>query len=323
MAIRAHFTATPQQRQQRQHNLQTNTNSKIVIQLFKSFPLIIIINDLLNYTTWLNDNKWLSVVNLLLLYLAILYFHWIIWLLPLLCCILFISLNYYLNSINRSIQDNDNVPTFEEIINNLDNMNTKFDTLLANKLEISRKNLLQFILILTPVHLFLMHFVISPQQYTLLLALVLTNFKSSWFQVAVKLLWRSQLVRNVFSNFLIGFNSTSYLYNNYKLLQDGKIIQFQIYQHQRKWMGIGYCNKLLPFERSEFTNEILQETTPPDKFEFPFNSNNWEWLDKHWEASDWTFTDNYWANKQLEDSISCYTRTRKWCRRAVIVAEPH
>lgn len=339
MTIAAGFTPIPTSHSRRSVPLVSTTNPLITSMLYRIFPILIIFNTALDFVTWTNQDPFMNFIYHSTLYIFIYYYDVSIYYfyMPILVTLVFSSINYYINSVYSHV--NEEEPTLEEIVDTLDNFATRVDILLEpfKTIKISFKKLLNFLFLVTPVHLLMLRYLMQPKTYLLFLSIILTAFHSLWFQATMKILWRSQFIRNIFS-FFVGEN-TAHFYNNYKILNEtkiskeknGKIIQFQIIENQRRWIGLGWSDKLLPYERANFTNEALQETSSPVGFAFPFNSKQWQWLEEKWNIDmsfcegknkdGWVFYDNYWQNAQLQDSITSYTRARKWTRKAVLISE--
>lgn len=339
MTITADFTPIPTSHSRRSVPLISTTNPLIASILHRIFPILIIFNTTLDFITWTNQDQCMNFVYHSILYLFIYYYDVMIYhfFTPLLILLVYSSINYYINSVYTNT--NEEEPTLEEIIDTLDNFTTRVEILLEpfRSIRISYKKLFNFIFLITPIHILMLRYVIHPKTYLLFLALTITTFHSLWFQATIKILWRSQFIRNIFS-FFVGANS-AHFYNNYRIINEtriskeknGKIIQFQLLEHQRRWIGLGWSDKLLPYERANFTNEALQETSSPDSFIFPFNSKQWQWLEEKWNIDQsfcdnknkdgWVFYDNYWQTGQFQDSIKSYTRSRKWTRKAVLISE--
>ncbi|KAH3680889.1 hypothetical protein WICMUC_000032 [Wickerhamomyces mucosus] len=322
----------------RSDTLLTQTNPIVSSILLKSYPLIIITNEFLEFFVWLSRDSTLNVLYLSVLYLSI-YFSdtWLVYVcFPTLIVSIYCSINFYVNSVYVDVNNNEN-PTLKDILDHLENFITRFSLLLrpvCTHSSFTLNKIIRLIIVLSPLHIVLLRYFISPKNYLLTFVVIITNFNSIWLQSTIKLLWRSLLIRRL-SN-ILGFHSSNSK-ANYKILNGintgGKIIQFQIFEHQRRWIGIGWGNQLLPYERSHFTNEALQKTDGPAHFKFPFNFNQWKWLEENWnvdplfnkskDINGWVYYDNYWQHPLYTDSISSYTRTRKWSRKAVLVVKQY
>ncbi|KAK5778948.1 hypothetical protein RI543_003567 [Arxiozyma heterogenica] len=131
--------------------------------------------------------------------------------------------------------------------------------------------------------------------------------------------------------------------------EDNKPIKFTyvLYENQRHWIGIGWKSTMLNYERTPWTDEFLNETSPPDKFQLPPMDNisgmKWRWLDKTWRLDltndgaidignstlkttadptpnqGYLYYDNYWKKPSTEESFTKYTRRRRWIRTAELI----
>lgn len=331
-----HAEFTPESSSRRSSSLGT-TNPLVASILHRSFPLFVLANSTLDFFTWhtrdpiLNGLYWC-------LFLSCIYYYrlaWLFW--GLITTVLYCSFNYYVNSVYVDVSHH--TPTLDDILNELDNMVTRFETLTAPLRNIKPQwgRIVNYLFIVTPVHIITLKYFTTPRVYTSILLLVIAAYHSLWFQATMRILWRSQMVRQIFL-FFIGSHAAG-LHNNYKILnvsrlpgnKNGKIIQFQILEHQRRWIAVGWSDKLLPYERANHTNEALQATSSPEAFTFPFNSNHWKWLEDKWSVDaefckmknkeGWVYYDNYWKNPCYQDTITAYTRSRKWTRKAVLVTD--
>ncbi|ODV73362.1 PEX28-32 family peroxisomal membrane protein [Cyberlindnera jadinii NRRL Y-1542] len=319
----------------RTHPRLAHTSPLVTSILQRSFALIVIGNAMMDLLTWTGSDPEMNAVYWITVYLSVYYFpccaYWLL-LFPLLV-LGYCSVNYYVNSVYLDINSQEK-PTLEEILNGLDNLVTKCE-LVASPLvamALPWPRLLSYIAIVTPLNVVMLKWVISLRTYVLLTVIFVSTYHSVWFQASLRILWRSQLVRNV-CYFVVG-SHVSTTSNNYRIIngnKNGKIIQFQILEHQRRWFGIGWSDKLLPYERSNFTNEAFQSTSSPKEFHFPFNSKHWRWLQEAWHvdleycknknSEGWVYYDNYWQAPQFNDSLTSFTRSRRWTRKAVLVTE--
>ena len=74
-----------------------------------------------------------------------------------------------------------------------------------------------------------------------------------------------------------------------------------------------------------------ESTFPFPEFEHDLHLYLWEWLDDDWKIDKefnlgknpdgWVYYDNNWENPTYEDSISKYTRSRNWTRKATLVID--
>lgn len=298
--------------------------------LQRSFPLFVMANSVADLVCWTGEDPAMIAFYWLVVYVAVYYYNSVVYWLylgPLVvfsyCCV-----NYYVNSVYVDVNTQEK-PTLEEILDTLDNLSAKLDLMVTplRRFQLTWWKLFNYLLIVSPLHILMMRYAISIRLYILLLLVVSSTYHSTWFQGTVRIIWRSQFTRNCW-NFFLGSHTMNNT-NNYRILKGdrhGKIIQFQILEHQRRWFGVGWSDKLLPYERANFTNEAFQATSSPEEFQFPFNSKHWRWLEESWKVEldgkgpdGWVYCDNYWLVPQTSDSIVSYTRTRKWTRKAVLV----
>jgi hypothetical protein len=285
--------------------------------------------------TWTGKDPAMNAVYWILVYLGVYYYYTIVYwlyLVPLLV-LAYCSVNYYVNSVYVDVNGQEK-PTLEEILLSLENLVTKLEHLVLpiKSFRLTWWKFVNFMMIVTPLNIILLRYVIPIRAYLVIHIIICSTYHSLWFQATIRVIWRSQFVRNAW-NFFIGSHTLNNT-NNYKILngnKNGKIILFQILEHQRRWFGIGWSNKLLPYERANYTNEAFQSTSSPGEFSFPFNSRHWKWLEESWRIDmefcknknkdGWVYYDNYWQAPQYCDSIASYTRSRKWTRKAVLVTD--
>lgn len=132
-----------------------------------------------------------------------------------------------------------------------------------------------------------------------------------------------------------------------KFIEKGKPIKFTyvLYENQRHWIGAGWKDSMLSYERSAWTDEFLNDALSPDKFTLPKDNNGmkWQWIDKTWRLDltndgaipisstkkkttadptpdeGYIYYDNQWKKPSIEESFSKYTRRRRWVRTAELV----
>ncbi|KAH3685396.1 hypothetical protein WICPIJ_003634 [Wickerhamomyces pijperi] len=337
--IVANFSPSTASTPRRSAGLLANTNPLISSTLFKVYPLFVIINELLEFLLWTSRDPLLNALYLSSLYIIVLFSDTLLsyWYIPVAAVVMYCSVNYYINSVFIDVNGTEN-PTIDEVLINLENFCIRMEALRAPLdrilVNFPPKKLLSVLMILTPIHILILKYLISPKNFFLVCLIVVTNFHTLWFQATIRLFWRSAIIRKLLNYLQItDSENVSKFYHNYKIIKEnndnGKIIQFQILEHQRRWIGLGWTNQLFPYERSNFTNENLQKSESPEDFTFPFNSTQWQWLEEQWSidttfnrnksSQGWCFYDNYWRNPLYVDSLSSYTRSRKWTRKAVLV----
>ncbi|QPG76335.1 hypothetical protein FOA43_003721 [Brettanomyces nanus] len=119
-----------------------------------------------------------------------------------------------------------------------------------------------------------------------------------------------------------------------------KVVEFEVFENQRRWFGVGWSDSLLPIERQHYTNEYLKQCCDTlDSYNFPnlpemsglselSEKHPWKWMDEHWkidrefckgkDPDGWIYYDNTWGGMSYQDSISKFTRTRRLIRRALL-----
>lgn len=132
-----------------------------------------------------------------------------------------------------------------------------------------------------------------------------------------------------------------------QIIEKGKPIKFTyvLYENQRHWIGAGWKDSMLSYERAPWTDEFLNDALPPDQFKLPNDNNGmkWQWIDKTWRLDltndgaisissgkkkttadptpdeGYIYYDNQWKKPSIEESFSKYTRRRRWVRTAELV----
>lgn len=125
---------------------------------------------------------------------------------------------------------------------------------------------------------------------------------------------------------------------------------FTLYENQRRWIGLGWTNSLMAYERAPWTDEHLNPSPPKEEFHLPEvddTVSRWRWVQKsRWKVENapdvlesgqldpdrskskagkngseegWIYYDNKWANGKNKDGWGQYTRRRKWSRDAELV----
>ncbi|KAI0600981.1 Pex24p-domain-containing protein [Biscogniauxia sp. FL1348] len=118
---------------------------------------------------------------------------------------------------------------------------------------------------------------------------------------------------------------------------------FILYENQRRWLGLGWTNNLLAYERAAWTDEHNNAVPHKDNFELPEVDDDgparWRWVEgSKWrvdgapdfdEEADydtdaakmgWIFYDNKWQNgRRGADGWGRWTRRRKWYRDAELI----
>ena len=206
-------------------------------------------------------------------------------------------------------------------------------------------------------------YLITTKRVMLLVGSLILSWHSRPAMVSRTILWRSRFVRKTCSAITgLDLNSSSgglrkqsthaaaaalatkAAAKNPSSKPQGIRFTFTLYENQRRWIGIGWTNNLLAYERSSWTDEQLNAAVPKEDFELPEVDGGiakWRWVDgSKWtvegpdgEATDpitpskgrksdaaaWIYYDNKWRGPSRTDSWGKYTRRRKWCRDAELV----
>lgn len=334
--------------------------------LVRAYPYFIIADKVLSVLTWTDEDVWLSALLVAIYTALVLYFEAIvtffghIFVMVVLVGYSFLS-KYIANEMTAK-------PTLDDIVHLLTSLSVKSDLFLnpITSLALTSydiKRILFTTVFLSPLYVIITYFIFSPRSFLLVLGVYILSYHSVFSRVTRKMLWRFRLVR-LFSFYLTGLdfgginiNKDSGIFAAVKRVnekvsihnKDGKPILFTyvLYENQRRWLGIGWTSNLLSYERTAWTDEFLNESSPTDKFDLPETEGGsgltWRWVDKTWRldlSSDgaiqlpsskpkttanpgpddgFIYYDNTWKKPSTEDSFSKYTRRRRWIRTAELV----
>ncbi|ODV81358.1 Pex24p integral peroxisomal membrane peroxin [Suhomyces tanzawaensis NRRL Y-17324] len=232
--------------------------------------------------------------------------------------------------------------------------------------------------VLTPIHLLLMKTILPPQRFVWITGLFALTYHSPWSFAIRRLLWRSVYIR-VFAFYVTGLDiklsrhrdpvefktvsriqsptasddedlSKVQVLSDFRILKKSvtsptqlkQVVLFEVLENERRWIGLGWSNHLMPNERSNYCFAKSLSPSPPlldtsgDDFSFPVFENDiysysWSWQDSEWSldphfndngAPDgWLYYDRSWANPRPTDGFSKYTRSRKWIRKAILLID--
>lgn len=365
----------------------TNTNLLVESPILASalsniFPYLLLLDNVLEVITWTNDDPYQNFLFIVIYSWLVMYWHSISYIiLPIIMSITFSALVWSISSV---IYDSkfDEKPTIDEILHTLHNITIRFDMLLRPMKHIPFKfknyvKLLVMSALLTPLHWFIVSYIVPPQKCVWFLGVFILTYHSPWAFSIRRLLWRSVYVR-IAAVYLTGldikitkkynpadFQSISRVQsptssdieelNNVPLLTDFKILKksmvsptqlkqiilFELLENERRWIGLGWSNLLLPNERANFVHEKSLAAAPSventrDDYPFPIFENDiysylWDWLDTDWRLDSdfnnkgskdgWVYYDNNWTNGSNRDGFSKYTRSRKWIRKAILLID--
>ncbi|KAI6853951.1 Pex24p-domain-containing protein [Hortaea werneckii] len=224
-------------------------------------------------------------------------------------------------------------------------------------------------------------YILTTKRLVLALGTLLLSFHSRPARVTRTLLWRSRTIRSL-ASLLTGLDfpnptpantsgkapplprrpnsdvtSTSVGTSASKPTSTSPGIRFTftLYEHQRRWLGLGWTSSLLSYERQNFTDEHLNPAPSPSDFTLPDTTEDmpqasatatrWRWVPgSEWKVegatskgrekeksakrlggggggdeSGWVYFDNKWLDGRKTDGWGRYTRRRKWMRDAELV----
>lgn len=285
--------------------------------LIKAYPYLLIVNKLLAIATWTNDDYWINIIILSSFSLGVLYFEKLVVWAGHLIIVLIVIFYSVLN--NKILQETKAGPTLDHVVQALTATSIKADMFLSPITRLSLtaydvKRLLFTTLFLTPIYLIVTFLIIKPRIILLFSGLFLLTYHSSYSRVTRRILWKIKLARLI-CFYLTGLDFSqaknhSLFAAAFAKVQSGNAnsssstnkparFTYVIYENQRRWLGIGWTSNLLSYERTAWTDEFLNESSPVEDFQLPntsddSNFNNpleslsrissalWRWVDKTW-----------------------------------------
>lgn len=332
-----HAQFVPSTYEEHQSVFLKDTPPQVISALYSIYPFLIAANRILSFITWTTESYYRNFVLISVYVLLIL--HWnkyVIIILPTLIALIYCCLSWFIKTSFLDTKRERNSPTLEEIIDTLDNFSMRFKFMFNFDLEsITIKPLLINLSLITPFYVHLMKYYISFKIWFLCISLYLLIYYSNWFIALRRLLFRLKFIKQLLSFFT---NESYSLINNEievtlinlntkkTINANTKIIEFHILENERRWIGLGWCKKLLFFDRSPYcTIDLKQSFASLNDFQFRklknYVNSKWVWIDKEWiiEKKGWTYYDNSWGNPQYFDSITKYTRSRNLKRQCYVV----
>ncbi|KAI7086542.1 Pex24p-domain-containing protein [Hortaea werneckii] len=224
-------------------------------------------------------------------------------------------------------------------------------------------------------------YILTTQRLVLALGTLMLSFHSRPARVTRTLLWRSRTIRSL-ASLLTGLDfpnpsatstpskapplprrpnsdatstSVGTFASKPTSTSPGIRFTFSLYEHQRRWLGLGWTSSLLSYERQNFTDEHLNPAPSPSDFTLPDTTEDmpqasatatrWRWVPgSEWKVegatskgrekeksakrlggggggdeSGWVYFDNKWLDGRKTDGWGRYTRRRKWMRDAELV----
>ncbi|CAH6719936.1 peroxisomal membrane protein Pex31p [[Candida] jaroonii] len=332
--------------------------------LSKIFPYLLLIDNVLEILTWTNEDLYSNLLLIILYSILIMYWNYMnLVVIPILVTLCFGYIIWIINSIVYDTKFNEK-PTIDEILSVLHNITIRFEMILrpVARTNLKLRNFLQIFivsLILIPINFLIVTYILSPQKFLWLFGVFLLTYHSPWSFSIRRLLWRSIYIR-VFVFYLTGLNikldaknnkfkfndeknDTDVTSNDFKILQKkiesptrlNQVVKFEVFENERRWIGLGWSKFLLPSERANYCTTSLKEIPDINSFTPPVYSNDlynykWEWIDKSWvidkefsknKNNGWIYSDNNWENDELSDGFSKFTRSRKWYRTATLIID--
>jgi hypothetical protein len=237
-------------------------------------------------------------------------------------------------------------------------------------------------IILTPLQYGLSVSILPPRRFILIVGIFVLSYHSPWAFSIRRLIWRSFYVR-LLAFYITGLdikltkakvrpirhNSSVSAINTpstsdveelnsmpilagFKILkkvivspsQMKQVVVFEVLENQRRWLGLGWSNIMMPNERPNWCFEKSMEPAPSvitentdEDFPFPVFVNDlykyhWDWIEPIWvldkkfgkgkaKEGQWQYYDGNWLNGRSKDGFSRYTRSRRWIRKAELIID--
>lgn len=347
--------------------LLSSTPPTVTKALSQAYPFILAADKALGILTWTGPDNWQSFLVVVAWSTIVLYFEVIVKYLGHLVLVGAVALYVYFTKAVE--QDQIEHPTLDAIVHTLSNVVTRLNLFLLplTSLELTKHDVTRLVfttLLVSPVYILLTFFFVTPRTLLLLGGVFMLTYHSLWARVTRSILWRSRTVRLV-TFYMTGIDfsgkrrvgTSAAQFSRSKeakaagtidaATDDGKAVRFTyvLYENQRRWLGIGWTANLLAYERSPWTDEFLNEASPPDQFKLPDTEGTgmeWKWVDSTWKLDltndgalvqktkstlsadpgpndGFIFYDNLWKRPTAEDSYSKFTRRRRWVRTAELI----
>lgn len=336
--VRAQFVSSSSKYPQ---SLFQETPYQIITALHAIYPLLVAVNSILSSITWTTDSYCRN-FSLLFIY-AIVVLHWngyFVIFLPLLVVLTFCCYAWFIKTTFIDVQNDHSPPTLEEILDTLENFTLRFSYLFninksSNPHYHSNTKLFSNLCLFTPIYVYIMKTYISTNIWIIMSTLYIATYHTSWFIAFRSLLWRFKIIRKIVE-FFTGENYSmvdkdleiTILNLNTKGSIDDhtKIIEFNLLENERRWVGVGWSKRFLFYENVAPYYDTESRTSFYDlsDFQFPmlknFKNSEWRWLDDNWliDPKGWTYYDNCWKNPHSVDSVTKYTRNRGLKRKCLV-----
>ncbi|CCH62091.1 hypothetical protein TBLA_0G01450 [Henningerozyma blattae CBS 6284] len=338
-----------------------------VRSLTNSYPFFQIINEIFNLLTWNNDIKY-NLISLFTYSLVVLWFQDIFRYLGhgILLVIIYFWYRFEQNKKRfNEITKDDNIRIINEI-------SDKFDILIEPIMQYDTDKIKQ-ISVISLVVLPICSLIINIRRIILIIGLFLLSFNAPMMiRLRKHLLDTNNLIEDIVMakrKKLKADIKNDTKQKEFELLIEKKKsnllntpkFAYILYENQRKWIGLGWTDNMLTYERSNWTDEFLNSSESIETFQLPIEDKSensgdtdgkqinevhnyqWKWVDPCWKLDltndgiiedcpiktvndpgdndGFIYYDNAWNKPSVEDSYSKYTRRRRWVRTAELTNE--
>lgn len=359
-ATHAAFPPSTASQPQSMSPLLSSTPPTVTKALAQAYPYILASDKVLGLLTWTEDDQWQSFLGVAVYVTVVMYYEYLVIYCGHILAVGFIWAFVYIRQSVERRQTSE--PSLDAIVHTLTNVTTKANLLLLpiTSLSLTPRDVTRLAfttLFLSPLYMFGAYFFLGPRKFLLTTGVFFLTYHSMAARVTRAVIWKSKAIRLV-TFYLTGldFSNTKRNLGAFGFTQsplsvqskDGKPVRFTyvLYENQRRWLGIGWTANLLAYERTPWTDEFLNEVTPPSDFKLPDTEGTgmkWQWVDQTWRldctndgalvivgnkalstpdpspSEGWIYYDNTWKRPTADDSFSKYTRRRRWVRTAELI----
>ena len=272
------------------------------------FPYLLLLDNILGMATWTNDNPYQNCLFVVFYSVIVMYWQTVSYFaLPMIFAISFLCVMWSVSSLIYDSKFNEK-PTIDEVLHTLHNITVKFELSLRplRNVLVQERNIIQMCfmsIILTPLQVFMVKTVISPQVFVWLLGLFLLTYHSAASFAIRRLLWRSLYVRYV-AFYLTGITAKSHPRENVAIMSDTnfptnfptlcdrtdvdnsspieiigdfslvkskrksesyleEIAVFEVLENERRWLGLGWSKLLMHGDRPRYCYLKSMTEIPP------------------------------------------------------------
>lgn len=327
----------------------------IASALSRAYPLIAAVDTVLGLITWQSEDSWHSVLMVLMWMIFVQYFKIVaVYMLPIGVASFVSAYSAWILSLTP--------PSLDIVVRRLDSAayRWKVATSPVVSLNLDTRDAIRLIttsLLTSPISILVCYIFLTPQRVVLWGGVVFLSWHSLGFRVTRSVLWRLRVTRYVVF-FFTGYDLESATTLPHGAKSDSKQAisteslvpsnsdvryTFTLYENQRRWLGIGWTANMLSYERTAWTDELLNDANEPDQFELPDSEGTgmaWRWVDPAWmldltnggalpgdkrhltddpgPEEGFVYYDSVWKGPASEDGWFKYTRRRRWVRTAVL-----